>query len=136
MQHSKSARVPSCRTNPYRNVRFGSLADKPSRAKIQLCLLWSKSGHTPPRLGCPLYAKSCHRAVVQKNGRGRQLRRPINGNLFVRLAVMSLDTAVHKHRPSHPGGANPPHCTTRALTGAVFLTKKKPRDLAGAFTNG
>jgi hypothetical protein len=29
------------------NVRFGSLTDKPSPAKIRLCLLWSNSGQTP-----------------------------------------------------------------------------------------
>src|ERR1035437_8159990 len=58
MQHSKSARVPSCRTNPYRNVRFGSKADNPSAAKIDRCPLWSKSGQTRAELDCPLSATS------------------------------------------------------------------------------
>jgi len=40
------------------NVRFGSLADKPSRAKIQLCPLWSNSGQTRALLQCPLCATS------------------------------------------------------------------------------
>jgi hypothetical protein len=34
----RSAPIPLC------NVAYGSKADKPSRAKIQLCPLWSKSG--------------------------------------------------------------------------------------------
>src|SRR5450830_2083148 len=39
----------------------GSLADKPSRAKIHLCPLWSNSGQTWARLDCPLSAKSDRR---------------------------------------------------------------------------
>jgi hypothetical protein len=31
------------------NVRFGSLADKPARAKIRRCPLFPKSGHSRPR---------------------------------------------------------------------------------------
>src|ERR1019366_4659180 len=37
-------------------VAHGSLADKPSRAKIHLCPLWSKSGQTRVRRNCPLRA--------------------------------------------------------------------------------
>jgi len=40
------------------NVRSGSLADKPSRAKIQFCPLWSKSGQTRVRLDCPFCARA------------------------------------------------------------------------------
>ena len=39
------------------DVRFGSKADKPSRAKIHLCPLWSNSGQTLVRLLCPLSAQ-------------------------------------------------------------------------------
>jgi hypothetical protein len=42
------------------DVRFGSLADKPFRAKIHLCPLLSKSGQTLVRPLCPLCAKSGH----------------------------------------------------------------------------
>jgi hypothetical protein len=42
------------------DVRSGSLADKPSRAKIQICPLWSKSGQTGVQLDCPLSAKLRH----------------------------------------------------------------------------
>jgi hypothetical protein len=40
------------------DVRFGSLADKPSGAEIHRCPLWSKSGQTRAQLDCPLCAKS------------------------------------------------------------------------------
>jgi hypothetical protein len=53
------------------NVRSGSLADKPSRAKIEFCPLWSKSGQIRARLDCPLSATS------GQNERGRQLKRPL-----------------------------------------------------------
>jgi hypothetical protein len=42
------------------NIAYGSLADKPSPAKIDLCPLWSESGQTRVRLDCPLSAKSEH----------------------------------------------------------------------------
>jgi hypothetical protein len=42
----------------YAMWRYGSLADKPSRAKTHLCPLWSKSGQTRAQLDCPLCAKS------------------------------------------------------------------------------
>jgi hypothetical protein len=40
------------------HVRFGSFADKPSRAKIRQCPLWSKSRQMQARLVCPLCANS------------------------------------------------------------------------------
>src|SRR5476649_467202 len=46
--------------NEQGKVSYGSLATKPLRAKIQLCLLWSKSGQTRVPLHCPLCAKSRH----------------------------------------------------------------------------
>src|ERR1019366_4798563 len=39
---------------------FGSLADKPSQAKIRRCPLLPNSGQTRARLKCPLCAKSRH----------------------------------------------------------------------------
>jgi hypothetical protein len=42
------------------DVRFGSLADEPSRAKIQQCPLLSESGHSQLRSDCPLSANSGH----------------------------------------------------------------------------
>jgi hypothetical protein len=47
-------------TRRFRDVRFGSKADKPSRAKINVCSLWSKSGQNRAQLVCPLSAKSRH----------------------------------------------------------------------------
>jgi hypothetical protein len=38
------------------DVRLGSKADKPPPIKIDLCLLWSKSGQTRAHLDCPLCA--------------------------------------------------------------------------------
>jgi hypothetical protein len=55
------------------NVRFGLKADKPSRAKIKLCPLWSNSGQTAVRLECPLSAISRQRTAA-------------NSALFDRLA--------------------------------------------------
>jgi hypothetical protein len=46
--------LPQCTAN----VAVGSLADKPSRAKINFCPLLSESGQTRARLNCPLSAKS------------------------------------------------------------------------------
>src|ERR1035438_1241044 len=40
------------------HFRVGSLADKLSQAKIQLCPLLSASGQTRAQLDCPLYARS------------------------------------------------------------------------------
>jgi hypothetical protein len=54
------------------NVRFGSKADKPSRAKIQLCPLWSKSGQTRVRLDCPL----CADCVAKVSNRGATIFPP------------------------------------------------------------
>src|ERR1039457_6958183 len=48
----RSAAIPLC------NVAYGSSTDKPLRAEIHLCLLWSKSGQTRVRLDCPLSAIS------------------------------------------------------------------------------
>jgi hypothetical protein len=42
------------------HVRFGSLADKPSRAKTHHCPLLSESGQTRARLNCPLSANTGH----------------------------------------------------------------------------
>jgi hypothetical protein len=46
------------------NVRFGSLADKPSGAEIHHCPLWSKSRQTRARSDCPLSANSRHGANI------------------------------------------------------------------------
>jgi hypothetical protein len=45
------------------NVAYGSLADKPSRAKIRICPLWSESGQARAQLDCPLSANSRHRTL-------------------------------------------------------------------------
>src|ERR1035437_5568633 len=51
----------------------GSKANKPSRAEIFLCPLWSKSGQTRVRLDCPLSAKSglmhCNMISAKKKDR-------------------------------------------------------------------
>src|SRR5664280_3324633 len=55
---------------------FGSLADKPSRAKIEFCPLWSKSGQTRLRFECPLSAKS---RLMHCNMIGTKARPPRGG---------------------------------------------------------
>jgi hypothetical protein len=85
-----SAAIPLC------NVRYGSLADKPSRAKIQLCLLWSKSGQTRAWLDCQLSAKSrlmrCNIiGAKRKTTSRRSLRNPIR--CFDQAAARSESTS-------------------------------------------
>ena len=58
LQNSKAATKGQNRPVPIANVRFGSLANKLSPAKIDGCPLWSKSGQTRAQLGCPLSANS------------------------------------------------------------------------------
>src|SRR5450631_3050450 len=62
------------------NVRSGSLADKPSRAKIQFCLLWSKSGQTRVRLDCPLCA-------IRDRCAARWLLGPLHSTFCFRLLM-------------------------------------------------
>src|ERR1017187_6253237 len=45
------------------HVRIGSFAAKPSPVKIDLCLVWSKSGQTRAQLHCPLCANRRHRTL-------------------------------------------------------------------------
>src|ERR1700688_1228045 len=52
-------------SNEPAHVRFGSLADKPSRAKSHQCPLWSKSGQTLAQLDCPLSANSGHQNAMR-----------------------------------------------------------------------
>ena len=49
------------------DVAVGSKADKPSRAKIHLCPLWSKSRQTRVRPDCPLCAISDIRPATSDN---------------------------------------------------------------------
>jgi hypothetical protein len=63
------------------DVAYGSKADKPSRAKIHLCPLWSKSGQTRAQLDCSLSANrvggrdvpgTSGEGVLRKCGLGRE----------------------------------------------------------------
>ena len=46
----------------------GPVADKPSRAEIHLCSLWSESGQTRVRLDYPLCAITGNRVAFQRHG--------------------------------------------------------------------
>jgi hypothetical protein len=53
------------------NVRFGSLADKPPKAKMQLCPLWSNSAHSRVRLSPKENPRDIPRGLLMRAHRER-----------------------------------------------------------------
>jgi hypothetical protein len=77
---------------------IGSKVDKPSRAKIHLCPLWSNSGQTQRRLDCPLCAISglMHRSKTYYSITSSAATiRPAGGVKPRALAVLRLRTVSY-----------------------------------------
>jgi hypothetical protein len=75
--------------------QYRSKADKPSRAKIDLCPLWSKSGQTRVRLACPLSA-NCDQRTAAKISFDRAVTAPT----FMALTCRWSSRPQHHKRTS------------------------------------
>ena len=71
------------------NVRFGSLADKPSSAKNNLCPLWSNSGQSLRGSTGPLPSRRRAEAGFRPIVRGAS-RQPIVGNAATVLPLTTV----------------------------------------------
>jgi hypothetical protein len=92
------------------NVRSGSLADKPFRAKIDGCPLLSKSGHWPLRL-----AVQIEEALARRHSESTAnllMRNGANFDIFSECALILLanwsdfDSAIRRFDPSRPSQFN------------------------------